>query len=205
MELHPSREELIRERDKLNSERIFQAHSVTRNEAKGLFGLAKLRKERIIHLNEKIAKIESQLDNNHDNQSTKTTESTMNIISLIALAENVNDDLTPATVPANLRDAFERAATKRREETQERAVQTIMELMDRSETTTNQLVSHLRSLRRQEKLVRQKIEEIETARQYAEVTSNYIPWCSLVGLSIPYDTDLKLLKVPEGWTPPATK
>lgn len=124
----------------------------------------------------------------------------------------VNDEFTRLVVGENaaLSAAVNDLIAGQQAESTRANAKIIVGVLTEAKNELGNLVDQIRSLRRQEKIVKEKIEAVERAQAYGLETNNFLPLAVMLSHdSASYFTDevdnADVLKVPANWVPKAEK
>lgn len=127
------------------------------------------------------------------------------IETLTALAGGSKDDLSQyEELPEDLKGALQEMAVEQKKDALKSAAREIMSILDASKNVQKMHIEEVRRLRVAEASSMRAIKAINTAREYAKETNNWLPLAILAGSVSTYrmtDEQRKLSTVPEGWTP----
>lgn len=131
---------------------------------------------------------------------------TVSYIALLALAQasSTPEDPRLNEFSGNLGDAFKKAQAQRAEEAKTEAVDSIRNLLAKSEEIEAIVVANLRNARRLEKQYQAELADLKRVIQYAKETNNFVPWLKKLGITC-YDLGIdateynRLATVPQAW------
>lgn len=108
-----------------------------------------------------------------------------NIVNLATRANKPQDEFVMDNLSSEIQAALSEAMADEKKLTAKAAAMEIMALVKETRDKENALVEEIRSLRRKETEIKAKLAKINEAKQYAQISSNYIPLALSIGHTIP--------------------
>jgi len=123
----------------------------------------------------------------------------INFDSIVALAGGTDDSDLPtstASLPSNIRDALNKRLETRKAERAERAVDSIVILLDGVDSTIETRVAEIRKMRATITRLKNEMSMLEATRDYGMRTQNFVPLMGALGYRIDHHRELLEMRDP---------
>ena len=123
----------------------------------------------------------------------------INFDSIVALAGGTDDSDLPtstASLPSNIRDALNKRLEIRKAERAERAVDSIVILLDGVDSTIETRVAEIRQMRATITRLKNEMSMLEATRDYGMRTQNFVPLMAALGYRIDHHRELIEMRDP---------
>lgn len=123
----------------------------------------------------------------------------------LASANNTDEFSKYDQMPEGIKEVLKRKAKEQADAKVEAAAETILSLVNKADAAIQERVEIIRQLRRREKLLKEEITQIETAKEYGMSSQNFLPLARGLGYHVMQVEQRELLSVPSNFKMKAAK